>query len=571
MTRYGGLGRTRPKKLTSKAIVPVYRENQVEAIDNEVQNTLQAIETGVEKAEETEYHLQAAINASAGGNVAQAHIPTPDTVLSSIQYDRHYPPTFSQPSTYIRFSSTVEDCCACPYNMVEEDDVALKKLNQQRDSSSQCTENQFEELMYFFEETAHAKQPFAAVDNPPVVSYAEMESSFDDGTVEDATKKFGKDVYEHWKVRRTKTGNRPLQPQLKFESGQDTDDGDPYVCFRRREVRQVRKTRGRDAQSAEKLRKLRKELEDARRLVALVRQREMSRKEMLAVERQVFVQRAEVKEMKRKLGIKDDDEDLINQKPKKKTVDVANINRPAVPQLRIPPRPNGQPGDDLQLLEDVQADKENEILRDIKANITKHANWNEGYIDLTRAPLTPTSEKNFNEDFRPAITTEYLPTPPASDSSDHLHESRAVADPGSPLPRERLPMTVRHTTPSEDDSSRAMPSFRRRIGRGGRMLIDRRNMSCRSTADIDPIKLDRFKYDQDDDDDEPIFERDPFDIQIMQHRAYLSAKSRDQAAAQAQVARRLQNDGSATNNGQPSPNNPNGSAVVPKQAVQPVP
>lgn len=35
---------------------------------------------------------------------------------------------------------------------------------------------------------------------------------------------------------------------------------------------------------------------------------------MLAVERQIFVQRSEVKEMKRKLGIKDDDEDLINQK-----------------------------------------------------------------------------------------------------------------------------------------------------------------------------------------------------------------------------------------------------------------
>lgn len=219
--------------------------------------------------------------------------------------------------------------------MVEEDDVALKKINQNRDRASQCTEDQFEELMYFFEETAHSKQPFAAVDNPPVVSYAEMEGCFDDGSVEDAAKKFAKDVYEHWKVRRTKSGNHPLQPQLKvsnsavsfksrdmffyvnrsqFESGQDTDDGDPYVCFRRREVRQVRKTRGRDAQSAEKLRKLRKELEDARRLVALVRQREMSRKELLAVEKQVFVQRSEVKEMKRKLGIKDDDEDLINQK-----------------------------------------------------------------------------------------------------------------------------------------------------------------------------------------------------------------------------------------------------------------
>lgn len=79
-------------------------------------------------------------------------------------------------------------------------------------------------------------------------------------------------------------------------------------------MRQVRKTRGRDAQSADKLRRLRKELEDARQLVALVRQREVGKREFLHCERQVFTQRLEVKAMKRKLGIKDDDEDLINQK-----------------------------------------------------------------------------------------------------------------------------------------------------------------------------------------------------------------------------------------------------------------
>ena len=79
-------------------------------------------------------------------------------------------------------------------------------------------------------------------------------------------------------------------------------------------MRQVRKTRGRDAQSAEKLRKLRKELEDARQLVAMVKQRELTRREMLAVDRLLFEQRAKVRETKRSLGIKGDDEDLINQK-----------------------------------------------------------------------------------------------------------------------------------------------------------------------------------------------------------------------------------------------------------------
>jgi enhancer of polycomb-like protein len=68
--------------------------------------------------------------------------------------------------------------------------------------------------MNFFEETAQAKQPFAAVDNPPVLSYAEMEESFD-AAVDEGIKKFAKDIYDHWKSRRIKAGNRPLQPSLK--------------------------------------------------------------------------------------------------------------------------------------------------------------------------------------------------------------------------------------------------------------------------------------------------------------------------------------------------------------------
>ncbi|KAL2217161.1 enhancer of polycomb-like-domain-containing protein [Thermoascus aurantiacus ATCC 26904] len=554
MSRYGVMGRTRPKKLTSKAVVPIVREHEIDFVDEEVQSALQQIETGVEKAEESEVHLQSALSAAAAGKISEAHIPTPETVLSSIKYDELYPPVFSQPATYIRFSSTVEDCCGCPYNMTEEDDAFLRSMNQKRDASNQCTEDQFEEVMNFFEETAQAKQPFAAVDNAPVLPFSELEDCIDN-TVEDSVKKFAKDIYEHWRARRIKTGNRPLQPTLKFETGQDTDDTDPYVCFRRREVRQIRKTRGRDAQSAEKLRRLRKELEDARQLVALVRQRELARKELLAMERQIFLQRQEVKEMKRKLGIKDDDEDLINQKPKKKPVEVPAPPRPAAPQLRIPPRPGAQAAEDMQLLEDVQAEKENEILRDIKQNVAKHIKWNEGYVDLTTAPLSPTPKKTFEANFRPAITTQ-LPTPPSSDTSENMHEP--TLDVGSIYFRDKF---APHTMHVDEDASR-IPSFRRRIGRGGRLMIDRRNLVSRCRVDMDPLKADRYKYDHDDSDDEPVYERDKYDIQIMQHRAIMAAKARDQAAAaaqahaqaqaaqaqaQAQAQRRLQADQVAAN------------------------
>ncbi|KAL3432178.1 enhancer of polycomb-like protein 1 [Aspergillus tetrazonus] len=566
MTRYAGLGRTRPKKLTPKAPIPIYREHQIDDLEEEIQNGLQQVETGVEKAEESEYHLQVAINAVASGRVVnEAHIPTPETVLSNLQYDELYPPVFSQPATYIRFSSTVEDCCGCPYNMTEEDDVFLKIMNEKRDPADRCTEDQFEEVMNFFEETVRLKQPYAAVGSAPVLSFAEMQESMD-ATVEDYVRRLAKDVYDHWKTRRLNNGNQSLLPSLKFETGAETDDTDPYVCFRRREVRQVRKTRGRDAQSADKLRRLRKELEDARQLVALVRQRELARKEMLATERILFLQRAEVKDMKRKLNIKDDDEDLINQKPKKKPIEAPPMQRPAAAQLRMPPKPGAQAAEDLQLLEDVQAEKENEIIRDIKANIAKHMKWNEGYADFTRAPLSPSPERTVDLSFRPAITTQ-LPTPPSSDSSENTPDL-ALDMSGTVSYRDKL---AEHALIMSEDANK-MPSFRRRIGRGGRLLIDRRNFASRCRVELDPWKADRFKYDQEDSDEDLDYEMDQYDISLMQNRAIMLAKARDQAHAQAQAAqvRRLQAEQAALNNlnsgqtsGQTMGSNPGPGAIAP--------
>lgn len=47
------MGRTRPKKLTPKASIPIVSENEIDIIDDEVQSSLQQVETGVEKAEES--------------------------------------------------------------------------------------------------------------------------------------------------------------------------------------------------------------------------------------------------------------------------------------------------------------------------------------------------------------------------------------------------------------------------------------------------------------------------------------------------------------------------------------
>lgn len=98
--------------------------------------------------------------------------------------------------------------------MDDEDDIFLKSLNKEKSQATQCSEDCFEEVMNFFEDTTQAKQPYAAVDSPPVLTYEDMEASFDENISERA-RAFAKDIYEHWKRRRLEAGNKPLIINLK--------------------------------------------------------------------------------------------------------------------------------------------------------------------------------------------------------------------------------------------------------------------------------------------------------------------------------------------------------------------
>jgi hypothetical protein len=80
-------------------------------------------------------------------------------------------------------------------------------------------------------------------------------------------------------------------------------DSDPYVCFRRRELKPQRKLRRDDGQSLEKLKKLRDELLKAKELLELVALRESTRKESLALDMQLFEQKCIVRKLRKKLGL----------------------------------------------------------------------------------------------------------------------------------------------------------------------------------------------------------------------------------------------------------------------------
>ena len=461
-------------------------------------------------------------------------------VPSDLQYDKYYTRTYQQPATYIRFSSTVEDCTGCPYDMDEEDEVFFKSLNKKRkDASVHCTEVEFEQVIYGFEAIANEKQPYAAVDGTPVLNFDEVEVGLDEWVEDDRARGFAKDIYQHWRSRRSKSGNRSLMMTLKVcrglaisfslltsvqsETGADTDDADPYVCFRRRELRQTRKTRGRDAHSAEKLKKLRKELEEARELMALIKQREITKREQLTVDRQLFEQRTNLRQVKQNLPeqYKQGDDDLLINQKKKKPLEITQ--RQPGQQLRLPQRADGRATEDqLISLSDLLAKQERDIQEQIDSKIAIHAKWNEGWVDMTTAPVTPPLEFGMGSTFRTA-TTEYLPTPPASISSEQSGDIAVdAANINGSNGRKEDIVAVRYASPSYDGPTHSQPSFRRRIGRGGRLWIDRRGRRTPAKDEREEPVSGRYKYDDDDEEEEvPTYFFNPFSSESLRFRASL--------------------------------------------------
>lgn len=593
-----------------------------------------------------------------------------------------HPHQFSQTATYIRFSSTVEDCTnGAQYDLTEEDEEFLSTLNeklriQAQQSSSRptsrsasiaaenapkhCSATQLEFVLQAFETAARNAAPFSNTVSgdqvAPILTLEEQLAQFDETLPDEllsvtpslphahaSLRALAPFIYPHWQARRSQASNASIIPVLKvkvLDTGDTLDDNDPYVCFRRREVRVPRKTRGRDQQSAEKLRRLRRELEDARNLVLMTRQRETNRREQLATDKLLFEQRTSLRAVKRTLSEKlqeGDEELLITQKPKrvKPLSTIEPPNRPGPRPGTLPKNAEeainhrrlndlaGVAGPDLISHADWAQSREQQQVTEIKHKIAQHAAWNENYIDMTRTPLTPPPPDDGTVGGFRAARTEYLPTPPASIASEetrgldesgksgldqsariglsnaghHQRDGDVVNGAGGPSPpaekdavvitgagvtpetsrnespaelSERivqandralmqnisLPVRVRYATPDSGDAAPTSrsPSFRRRIGRGGRMFIDRRHLQRMATPEPDSevedeendmasLRRDRAKFDNDSDDDAddvPNYihkeELDPYNWRSMLLRAQYSISWPSNNAAQQQAA-----------------------------------
>lgn len=199
--------RFRQRKISVKQPLTIYKQKDLPANDltNELepsqvhhlnnngnqQRDLHSFETGVDKSEEDEVHLQQVINAAQKAllnskddkkdDKKDVYIPTPDasrlwTEASKFYYDHD----FIEPEAYIKYSAQVEDTIGVEYNIDETDEEFLNKvLNAKyptKKNEAKCSELEFEIILDRLERIIEEKQPFLSMDPTNILSYKELSS-----------------------------------------------------------------------------------------------------------------------------------------------------------------------------------------------------------------------------------------------------------------------------------------------------------------------------------------------------------------------------------------------------------
>lgn len=230
---------------------------------------------------------------------------------------------------------------------------------------------------------------------------------------------------------------------------------------------------------------------------------------------------------------------MLQPAPKPKPrVDVSAVR--GIPGMNQKPqitRPDGRLVDsDLVYLEDQLAKKSEAIDGFIEENLMKHQKWNIGWIDHTWRPITPPLEQPVSKsDFRPVFTSSQLPTPPASVSDDGAGENMDIEQPSKQV-EPRRSARIRYATPPDDVPYQDQTRYRRRTGRGGRVMIDRRGVKRQKLEAIDERVADRYKYSGDSSEDEQIYPVDWTDNLHVRYRIMIERQGDKQAQAAAAAA-----------------------------------
>ncbi|XP_030612041.1 enhancer of polycomb homolog 1 isoform X2 [Archocentrus centrarchus] len=256
----------RARALDASKPLPVFRCEDLPDLHEyaSINRAVPQMPTGMEKEEESEHHLQRAISAQQvyGEKRDNMVIPVPEAECNITHYESLYPGEFKMPKQLIHIQPFSLDTEQPDYDLDSEDDTFVNKLKKKME----ITALQFEEMIDRLEKGSGQQ----------LVSLQEAKLLLkeDDELI--------KEVFDYWSRKRKTCKGGSLIPNVKQEKRDGSSTSDPYVAFRRRtEKMQTRKNRKNDEASYEKMLKLRRDLSRAVTILEMIKRREKSKRELL--------------------------------------------------------------------------------------------------------------------------------------------------------------------------------------------------------------------------------------------------------------------------------------------------
>ena len=421
------------------------------AAENAINRAVPALPTGMEKEEETEKHLQDILEAQTKGlvkKVASLFIPTPEVTEDQDSfYEGTYKGTFKHPRQYIHVQPFNADADMPDYDMDDEDiKFFTEELKERR---------KFEVSMITFEDMIDRleKNSGQTVVN---LKEAKMLLKEDDDLI--------LAVYDYWLNKRLET-QQCLIPTVKTEArdGQTGQGVNPYIGFRRRtEKMQTRKNRKNDEDSYIRMLKLRRDINRAVMLLEMVKRREKLKKENLNLTTDIFEKRYQAQDWE---GA------MIQQA--QSTKPSSRVLQPSYP-LASWVNSVSSPTPAL-----VKREKRRYIKRKHhKSGLTRPVIAGLLRGDRTLLPLVP--DPISSDDDRSSLNTKQ--------SDQEMEEQEDMDGPftfrrkagvqyhqplDEPQPENKHPFFLYAAPPAYGKPEQCLGFCRRRLGRGGRVVIDR--------------------------------------------------------------------------------------------------
>uniref|UniRef100_A0A673X3L8 Enhancer of polycomb homolog n=1 Tax=Salmo trutta TaxID=8032 RepID=A0A673X3L8_SALTR len=248
----------RARALDAAKPLPIYRNKDLPDLNDcvSINRAVPQMPTGMEKEEESEHHLQRAISAQSVFREKKENmvIPVPEAESNITYYDRLYKGELRIPKQLFHIQPLGLDNEQPDYDMDSEDETLLNRL-----------------------EKASANQLVT-------ITEAKLLLNEDDYLL--------KSVYDYWVRKRKNCPGPSLIPLIKQEKRDGSTNNDAYVAFRRRtEKMQTRKNRKNDEASYEKMLKLRREFSRTVTILEMIKRREKSKRELLHLTLEVLEKR----------------------------------------------------------------------------------------------------------------------------------------------------------------------------------------------------------------------------------------------------------------------------------------